>query len=522
MPDCDIVIVGAGHNALVCGGYLAAAGYKVILVERRHTVGGAVVTEEIIPGYKFDLGGSAHILIHHTPIVQDLQLTRYGLEYIDVDPLFFAPFPDGSHLIIWQDLDRTCHEIARISPPDADAYRRFVQEWEPLAQGMVNAFLAPPTPGNLWRNLIRKTSRKQERWLRLTAILGGYGPLLRQTFRDPRIQAVIGWMAAQSGPPPGEPMSAPFALWHPMYHHSGLKRPRGGSGMLTQALARMIQAHGGHIIAGAPVARIVTRQGRAVGIETTGGISISARAVVSGAHIHTTLKLLDASSISPEKEALLRQSRIGNGFGMMVRYALAELPNYRACPSPLDGSPGPQHRAMQFICPDLHYLERAYGDYLGGRPSTDPALIAMTFSAVDPSLAPPGRHTLFLWGQYYPYELADGASWDKIGDVVADRMLDKLAEYAPNVRDAVVGRLVEHPLYLERELGLLRGNVMHLEMSIDQMFMLRPAITMANYRGPLPGLYLTGASTHPGGGIMGAAGRNAAIVVRRDLDRRRI
>lgn len=522
MPDCDVVIVGAGHNALVCGGYLAAAGYKVILVERRHTVGGAVVTEEIIPGYKFDLGGSAHILIHHTPIIEDLQLTRYGLEYIDVDPLFFAPFPDGSHLTFWQDLDRTCAEIARLSPVDADAYRRFVHEWEPLARGMVNSFMEPPTPGNLWRNLIRKTSSNDDRWLRLTDILRGYGQVLRQSFRDPRVQAAIGWMAAQSGPPPGEPMSAPFALWHPMYHHSGLKRPRGGSGMLTQALARMIQAHGGHLIAGAPVARIVTRQGRAVGVETTGGISISARAVISGAHIHTTLKMLDTAAIAPQKEALLNKSRIGNGFGMMVRYAMRELPNYMALPSATDGSPGPQHRAMQFICPDLNYLERAYGDYLGGKPSTDPALIAMTFSAVDPTLAPPNRHTLFLWGQYYPYELANGASWDTIGDDVADRMLDKLAEYAPNVRDAVVGRLVEHPLYLERELGLLRGNVMHLEMSIDQMFMLRPAMTMANYRGPLPGLYLTGASTHPGGGIMGAAGRNAAAVVRRDLDRRRV
>lgn len=522
MPDCDIVIVGAGHNALVCGGYLAAAGYKVILVERRHTIGGAVVTEEIIPGYRFDLGGSAHILIHHTPIVQDLQLTRYGLEYIDVDPLFFAPFPDGSHLTFWRDIDRTCAEIARLSPDDADAYRQFVHRWEPLAQGMVNSFLEPPTPGNIWRNLIRRTSSMDERVTRLSDILRGYGQVLRQSFRDPRVQAAIGWMAAQSGPPPGEPMSAPFALWHPMYHQSGIKRPRGGSGMLTQALARMIQAHGGFLIAGAPVARIVTRQGRAVGVETTGGISISARAVVSGAHIHATLRLLEDSAIPPQEQTLLQKSRIGNGFGMMVRYAMRELPNYTALPTPANGVPGPQHRALQFICPDLSYLERAYGDYLGGKPSVDPALIAMTFSALDETLAPPGHHALFLWGQYYPYELANRASWDKIGDEVADRMLDKLAEYAPNVRDAVVGRLVEHPLYLERELGLLRGNVMHLEMSIDQMFMLRPALTMANYRGPLPGLYLTGASTHPGGGIMGAAGRNAATVVRRDLERRRI
>ncbi len=521
MSDCDVLIIGAGHNALVCGGYLAKAGYKVIMLERRHTVGGAVVTEEIIPGFKFDLGGSAHILIHHTPIVQELNLSAYGLEYIDLDPLFFAPFPDGSQITIWKDLDKTCESIAKISPRDADAYRQFIKTWEPLAEGMVKSFLEPPTAMNLLKNLVLRTGGGSARNERLSDILRGYGQVLRQSFTDPRVQALIGWMAAQSGPPPGEPLSAPFALWQPMYHRSGMKRPRGGSGMLTQALARMIQAHGGQIIAGAPVARILTENGRAIGAETTGGIRVTARAVVSGAHIQTTMKMLEPDIISQEARNLVNHARVGNGFGMIVRYAMQELPNYTALPS-INGAPGPQHTALQFICPDLAYLERAYGDYLGGIPSRDPALIAMTFSAIDPTLAPPDKHTLFLWGQYYPYELASGASWDEIGQTVADRMLDKLAEYAPNVKKAVIGQLIEHPLYLERELGLLRGNVMHLEMSIDQMFMLRPALTMSNYRAPVKGLYLTGASTHPGGGIMGASGRNAAQVILRDLEKRKV
>jgi len=522
MSDCDVLIIGAGHNALVCAGYLAKAGYKVIMLERRHTVGGAVVTEEIIPGFKFDLGGSAHILIHHTPIVQDLNLSAYGLDYIDLDPLFFAPFPDGSQITIWKDLDRTCESIAALSPIDAEAYRNFIKTWEPLAAGMVKSFLEPPTAMNLIKNLALRTGNGADRLERLSDILRGYGQVLRQTFVDPRVQALIGWMAAQSGPPPGEPLSAPFALWQPMYHHSGMKRPRGGSGMLTQALARMIQAHGGQIIAGAPVTRILTQNGRAMGAETAGGIRVTARAVVSGAHIHTTMQMLEAAVVPQQARNLIKSSRIGNGFGMIVRYAMHELPNYTALPSLANGVAGPQHTALQFICPDLAYLERAYGDYLGGTPSRDPALIAMTFSAVDPTLAPAGKHTLFLWGQYYPYELASGASWDEIGQTVADRMLDKLAEYAPNVKDAVIGQLVEHPLYLERELGLLRGNVMHLEMSIDQMFMLRPALTMSNYRAPIKGLYLTGASTHPGGGIMGAAGRNAALVLLHDLERKKV
>ncbi len=518
MPDCDVLVIGAGHNALVCAGYLAKAGYRVVVMERRHTVGGAVVTEEIIPGFKFDLGGSAHILINHTPIVQELELAKYGLDYIDLDPLFFAPFSDGTHITIWKDVDKTCESIAAVSPADAEAYRQFIDKWKPVSQAMVEAFLHPPTPFNLARYMVFGSSiGRDSRWDQLTDLFRGYGQVMRQSFSSTQVQSLISWMAAQSGPPPSEPFSAPFALWHPMYHVGGVKRPRGGSGMLTQALAKMIQAHGGRILTSAPVKHILIEKGKVVGAEAEDGTRITARKVVSGAHIHTTLRMLGAENIPTQSRNLLERARVGNGFGMIVRYAMNELPDYTALPS--NGKPGPQHTALQFICPDLAYLERAYGDYLSGIPSKNPALISMTFSAADPTLAPPGKHTLFLWGQYYPYELASGASWDDIAQETADHMLDTLAQYAPNVKNAVIDQLIETPLYLERELGLLRGNVMHLEMSIDQMFMLRPALTMSNYRGPLPGLYLTGASTHPGGGIMGAAGRNAAAVLLHDLSR---
>lgn len=514
MPDCDVLVIGAGHNALVCAGYLAQAGYKVIVVERRHIVGGAVVTEEIVPGFRFDLGGSAHILINHTPIVKDLNLMAYGLDYIDLDPLFWSPFPDGSHITIWKDVDKTCESIAQVSPQDAENYRRFIDRWQPVAQGMVEAFLHAPTPLNMARYMVFGSSLANSKAVDyLSDIVRGYGQVLRQSFVSTQVQALISWMAAQSGPPPTEPFSAPFALWHPMYHVSGMKRPRGGSGMLTQSLARMIEAHGGTIIINAPVRQILIEKGRVVGAETEDGTRITARATVSGAHVHTTMKMLGADNIPAKSRSLLERSRIGNGFGMIVRCAMRELPNYTALP----GAPGHQHTALQFICPDLDYLDRAYADYLSGRPSREPALISMTFSAVDPTLAPEGKHTMFLWGQYYPYELASGELWDDIGDCVADHMLDTLAKYAPNVKDAVIDRLVETPLYLERTLGLLRGNVMHLDMSVDQMFLLRPALTLSNYRGPLPGLYLTGASTHPGGGIMGAAGRNAAAALLHDL-----
>ena len=520
MPDFDVIFVGTGHNSLVCAGYLAKAGYRVGMLERRPLVGGAVVTQEIIPGYHFDLGGSAHILINHTPIVCELSLEQYGLSYIDLDPLFFAPFPDGERIYVWKDVERTCESIAGISLEDADNYHKFISDWEPMAEAMVASFLQAPTPLNVAKTLVFQSKVYKDIRRRLPAILGSYGRLLRKTFVSPRVQAVIGWMAAQSGPPPTERISAPFALWHPMYHHSGVKRPRGGSGMLTQALARMITSYGGTIATSAAVSEIVVEKGRVIGVRTADGETYTARhAVVSGAHIHTTLRLL-AGQIPPARVSTAQRSKIGNGFGMMVRFAMSELPDYIGVERSDNDTPRPEHRALQFICPDLDYLERAYGDYLAGRPSADPALIAMTFSAVDQTLAPPGKHVLFLWGQYFPYELTTGESWDDIGDRVADRMLAKLAEYAPNVASSVVARLVQTPLWLERELGLLRGNVMHLEMSINQMFTLRPSLRMSAYRGPAKGLYLTGASMHPGGGIMGASGRNAAAVLLHDLSRK--
>jgi phytoene dehydrogenase-like protein len=278
----------------------------------------------------------------------------------------------------------------------------------------------------------------------------------------------------------------------------------------------MIQAHGGAILTEAPVRRIVVQSGRAAAVETSSGHTLSARKIVSGAHIVTTIDLLGEQAPAAIRQRV-RQANLGNGTGVMVCCALKELPNYSALP----GSPGAHHHALQYICPDLPYLERAYGDYLRGEPSAEPALCAMTFSAADPTLAPPGRHVLSLWGQYYPYALASGADWDEVGSQVADRMLDALARYAPNIRAAVIDRLIETPLDLERTLGLLRGNIMHLEMSLDQMFLFRPVRGLGQYRGPVRDLYLTGASTHPGGGIMGASGRNAAGVILRDLSRER-
>lgn len=507
----DALIVGGGHNGLVAAAYLAQSGHHVAVFERRSLIGGAVSTSsEIVPGYRFDLGGSAHILIRLTPIVEELGLHRYGLEYVELDPLFFAPFPDGDALFIYRDVERTVQHLNDRFPGEGDAYRRFVDDWRDFSLTVRDAFLQPPTAWRLGKTMLFGNSTKLPWVQALRQITRPYGDVVRDYFSEPKVQAMLMWMAAQSGPPPNEPMTGPFVLWHPLYHEGGIARPRGGSGMLTQALKQHIEDHGGDVFLSEPVEEVIVRNGRAVGVRTTKR-EASARAVVAATHARETFHRLLPEEHRP---AAAEGLRIGNGFGAVVRLALDRPVRYAAHPG--DAA----RRGLQLICDTPGQIDSAYGDYLKGLPSEKPPIVAMTFSAVDDSLAPPGHEVLWLWAQYFPYDLRGDLHWDDIGDEVADHIIDTFEQYAPGTRDAIVGRLFQHPLWLERELGLFRGNVMHLEMGIDQMFALRPAVTLSNYRAHLKGLYLCGASTHPGGGIMGASGRNAASVVRRDLERR--
>jgi phytoene dehydrogenase-like protein len=303
--------------------------------------------------------------------------------------------------------------------------------------------------------------------------------------------------------------------------------------MLSQALVSCLTAHGGTVRCDTPISRILTSKGKAAGLELAGGERVSADVVVSGAHVQTTLlQLLAPEHLPTNLRARLQSLRIGNGIGMTVRCAIDDLPTYttgdQRPETKTAPNADPEHAhvssityrdqpAMHLICPSVEYLQRAYDDAQRGLPAEHPALVAMTPSAVDPTIVPPGKHSLYIWAQYHPYALTNGASWDTIREREADKLIETLAEYAPNVAGSITHRYIQTPLDLERNVGLRRGNIMHLDMSLDQMFMFRPLPELAMYRTHIPGLYLTGASTHPGGGVSGASGRNAASAVLTDL-----
>jgi phytoene dehydrogenase-like protein len=537
----DVAVVGSGHNALIAAAYLARAGRRVAVFERAAHPGGAVQTRgDVFAGYRIDVGSSAHILIHLTPILEELELERHGLRYLDCDPWACYPLEDGRSILFWKDLERTCDSIAAVSPRDADAYRHFCEEWRPLSRAVLATFLRPPTPGRVAWTMATAGGLRGGALPRLQGILGSYRGLLEATFEHPAVRAAIEWIAAQSGPPPSELGAAPLAGWQVLYHESGVKRAVGGSGALADALVRLIREHGGEVHTARPVRRIVLEGGRAVGVEVGEGAEpglpldqeraalpssqgelVRARAVLAGCHIATTFGrlLVDSPEAAPLRERV-RRLRIGNGFGMILRCATSALPAYADgtdAPAPGAAAAGPMHRGLQLLCPPAPFLDHAYADFLRGQPAREPAVVAMTWTAVDASLAPAGKHLLFAWAQYHPYALANGETWDAIREREAERILATVGRFAPNVPDCVEQLYIQTPPDLEREHGLYNGNVMHLEMSLDQMFFFRPLPELSAYATPIPGLYLTGASTHPGGGVFGASGRNAAHVLLRKL-----
>lgn len=521
MSKQDVIIIGSGHNGLVTGCYLAKEGYSVKVIERQEQLGGAVSTETMFKsdkypqGFRMDVGSSVHIMIHQTGILEELGLENYGLDYIEMDPIMSYPVSNGKGVIhFFKDLDRTLDSIAKGAPEDVENYRNFVEFWGRINKGVLKAFMVPPSGKNIFTEIAKGQIRdggmfeKGKQLGGLQKILSSYGKVVDDAFENPHMKAALMWFAAQSGPTPDHPATGDFAGWQSMLHQSGAKHPRGGSGMLTQAMARFIEAHGGEIITGSSVEQIIIEDGKALGVLTERE-EYRADTIISNAHVQTTMmKMVGRDHLPSSTYEKVENINVGNGFGMVIRCAVEELPRYTACPD------DPYiHNGMQLLAPSVQYMNDAIGDYQKKKPPADPAVLAMTFSKIDPDVAPSGGHTLFAWAQWHPYELQDGLYWDEIREREAQKIYDVITRYAPNMKDKVIDWYIQTPLDIERKHGLLRGNVMHVEMSFDQMFMFRPIPEMSEYKTPIENLYLSSASCHPGGGVFGAAGYNAANVI---------
>ncbi len=513
----DVVVIGAGHNGLVAACYLAKAGLSVIVVERDDVIGGAVSTVERFPGYRIDRGSSLHVMIRWTGITEELRLDEHGLRYLECDPWGFQPIAGapGGGITFRVDLDRTCASIEAVcGAAEAQAYQDFVRDWTRRTEPMIDAFNGPPTPGRIGRAAWRAGKHLSVSGMEISRqFLSSGDGVLDETFRDERLKAALAWMGSQSGPPMSEPGTAGHLGWSAMLHQRPPARPVGGSGALTAALAGRLRADGGQLRLGDAAASVEVERGRVSAVITAGGERLATKVVVSACHVLTTLELARSGLPAGLTERARRAVRVGNGIGVALRLATTGLPTYPDAPSDV-------HSGLGLLAADRRVLATAYGDYLAGRPPAAPPVVVMGFSALDPSLSPQGRHAVTVWGQWYPYELADtAASWEGLRAQTTDRLLAAVDAAAPGFSGSVEHAYLQTPQDLQDELGLLRGNVMHVEMSLPSMFGWRPLPELSGYRTPLAGLYLAGASTHPGGGVSGASGRSAAGVVLADLER---
>ncbi len=521
----DAVIIGAGHNGLVTAAYLARAGLRVLILERRYIVGGACVTEELWPGYKISTAAYLCGLLQ-PKIIRDLDLVRLGYEILPKDPAFFSPFPDGRSLFVWRDEAKTAAEIAKFSPRDARRHPDYEALLERLATFIEPWLLrAPPNPVRRrwddlaglarlgWQSLSLAPSDFVQAYRIATQSARDF---LDAWFESQELKASLatdGVIGARGGP--STPGTA-YVLFHHCMGQAAGKRGlwgfvRGGMGALTQALATAAQRYGAEIRTNAAVSRILTRDGRAGGVVLAEGEEISARAVISNADPKRTfLELVHSLDGEFAREV---ESIRSEGVSMKINLALDGLPQFRAVPG---AGMGPQHRATIHIGPTMDYIDRAWDDARAGRPSREPFLEVTIPTTYDSSLAPPGRHVMNIFVQYAPYRLSEG-SWATLKESYADCVIETLAEYAPDITHRIIHRHVLSPLDLEREFGLTGGDIFHGEMTLDRLFFMRPVPGWADYRTPITGLYLCGSGTHPGGGVMGAPGHNAAREILKDL-----
>jgi phytoene dehydrogenase-like protein len=524
VPSYDVIVVGAGHNSLVCAAYLARAGRKVLVLERRERIGGAAVTEEVFPGFRFSVFSYVVSLLR-PEIIRDLELPKHGLHILPLESTF-TPLLDGpkggSYLAQWNDHDQNRRELARHSLRDAEAYDEFGLMLHQMARAVKPLLaMAPPDPTSLSFGELMGMKRLAEhfrglgakRFSTLTKLLTmSSAEFLDEWFESEPLKAtksasgIIGTLLG-----PRSPGTAYVLLHHYMGELDGVFRAwgfaKGGNGSVTAAIAGAARAAGAEIRTSAPVAQVLMKYGRARGVVLEGGEEIRAKLVVSGADPRRTfLGLVGEKHLPGPFVEAIKRFRF-RGSSAKVNLALAELPDFSALPGR-----GPHLRGAISISPSVDYLERAYDEAKYGEYSKRPYMDIVIPSLLDPQMAPPGKHVMSIFVQYAPYHL-NGGWTDARREAFGDTVVDTLAQYAPNLKNAILHRQVVTPADIERIVGLSEGNIFQGELSLQQMFFLRPVPAWAKYRTPVSALWQCGAGTHPGGGVMGASGRNAAMQI---------
>jgi phytoene dehydrogenase-like protein len=542
----DAIVIGGGHNGLISGAYLARAGLKTLVLERRPVLGGAAVTEELYPGFHFSVFSYVVSLLR-PEIIRELDLPRHGLDILPLDGTFTplhegqgrpAP-PDqagnaiGTGDYLWRvnDHGRTVRELRRWSKLDAEAYEEYGQLMVDMARFIKPILsIVPPDPASidprpllplagLVRSFQRLTERQQAVFVQLMTMSAS--AFLDQWFETDPLKATMsasGIIGTYQGVK--SPGTAYVLLHHYMGEIDGAFRawgiPKGGTGGISNAIASAARANGAEIRTEAPVARILTRGGRATGVVLESGEEIAADAVLSSVDVRRTfIDLLEPGTVDADFEAEVRRFKFRGSSGK-VNLALDALPSFTSLPGE-----GEHLRGAISLSPAIDDMERAYDDAKYGHWSRKPYVDIVIPTLVDPSMAPPGKHVMSCFVQYAPYHLADGlGTWDDNREAFGDAVVDRIAEFAPDIRDKILYRNVQTPLDIERTTGLTEGNIFQGELSLEQLFFSRPVPGWARFRTPIRDLWMCGSSTHPGGGIMGANGRIAAMELLRSRRRK--